>query len=59
MECENLRQSILLLPTTDDLRKVQHHTFSNIKQFKDDNERFRHEFGHQKEIIRRYDEVIS
>ena len=31
MECENLRQSILLLPTTDDLRKVQHHTFSNIK----------------------------
>lgn len=54
-----VRELILKLPRYEDVEDLKLYVSENIEKFRDDNIMFNEGFAHQKEIIRRYDEVLT
>ena len=58
-ELEDFRKLVERLPKVEDVDKMKNFLESNIREFRSDNDIFKHEFEKQCMIIRRYDEVLA
>ena len=58
-EIEKFTDLVKLLPTKEEVAELRENVSYNINKFQKDNARFSLDFEIQKQMIRRYDEVIT
>ena len=58
-DLDEVRDLLLKLPKSDDVEQLKEYIVTNIENFRGDNTAFHKDFDVHKEIIRRYDEVLS
>ena len=58
-EMDKVTDLVKLLPTKEEVAELRENVSYNISKFQKDNARFSLDFEIQKQMIRRYDEVIT